>query len=229
MPQRQLSRQGFLPGGLLGFETPPPAKGLLAGAHVMDQLALASSPIPGIGDAMGLAADARMFMQQPETRTPLNFGLSALGLLPFVPGLATIRSVKNADYMGHHRPAPREGANTLDNLSDVYPKDIYSDPAAWRYYGHGENPAMDKASVEIVKRFANNPNAKVRVYRAVPKGVDKINEGDWVTINKDYAKSHGSSWVDDGDYRIIEMEVPANSLTTSGDSIHEWGYYPLKK
>ena len=47
--------------------------------------AVASAPIPGLGDALGLAADAQMFMNEPESRTPINFGLSALGLLPFVP------------------------------------------------------------------------------------------------------------------------------------------------
>jgi len=47
--------------------------------------ALASAPIPGVGDVFGIAADAQMFANEPDSRTPLNFGLSALGLLPLVP------------------------------------------------------------------------------------------------------------------------------------------------
>lgn len=60
--------------------------------HPMDKLALGTAPIPILGDVTGLAADARMFIQEPESRTPLNFGLSALGALPFVPAMsATVR------------------------------------------------------------------------------------------------------------------------------------------
>jgi hypothetical protein len=33
-----------------------------------------------------------MFSQEPESRTPLNFGLSALGALPFIPAAATIKA-----------------------------------------------------------------------------------------------------------------------------------------
>lgn len=63
--------------------------------HPMDKLALATAPIPILGDVTGLAADARMFTQEPESRTPLNFGLSALGALPFVPAVSAI--TKGAD------------------------------------------------------------------------------------------------------------------------------------
>jgi len=51
------------------------------------QAALGTMPIPFIGDALGLAADAEMFATEPESRTPFNFGLSALGMLPFIPGM----------------------------------------------------------------------------------------------------------------------------------------------
>jgi len=196
------------------------AKNAWGGMSGMDRAAMVTSPIPIVGDAIGAAADIKHLYNDPSF---LNAALAGLGLLPFVPSLGTIKSL---DYAGHHRPATREGANTLDNLTDVYPQDIYTDNRAWQYYGHGDNPAMDKASVDIVKRFRNNPEATVKVYRAVPVGVDKINPGDWVTINRQYANQHGSSWVNDGKYRIIEAEVPAKSLTTSGDSIHEWGYFP---
>jgi hypothetical protein len=51
-----------------------------------------------------------------------------------------------------------------------------------------------------------------------------INAGDWVTINKSYAVEHGRSQF--GRYRIISKTVPARTLHTFGDSIHEWGYNP---
>ena len=50
----------------------------------------------------------------------------------------------------------------------------------------------------------------------------KINNGDWVTINRQYAVEHGKGQL--GRYRILSKTVPASSLYTTGDSIHEWGY-----
>lgn len=56
----------------------------------------------------------------------------------------------------------------------------------------------------------------------------KINPGDWVTINRDYAKFHGDSWLKNG-YTILSKIVRADELFTSGDSVQEWGYYPRSK
>jgi hypothetical protein len=52
--------------------------------------------VPGIGqvgDLAGLADDARLFYQNPEMRTPANFGLSALGLLPLIPSMGMVKGV----------------------------------------------------------------------------------------------------------------------------------------
>jgi hypothetical protein len=40
-----------------------------------------------------LANDARLFYQNPEMRTPANFGLSALGLLPLIPSMGMVKGV----------------------------------------------------------------------------------------------------------------------------------------
>jgi len=52
----------------------------------------------------------------------------------------------------------------------------------------------------------------------------KINAGDWVTINPEYAKVHGKT--NFKKYKILTKTVKANTLYTYGDSIHEWGYNP---
>ena len=54
----------------------------------------------------------------------------------------------------------------------------------------------------------------------------KINPGDWVTINKQYAVSHGKTNLLN-DYKIITKVVPAKHLFTTGDSLHEFGYSPI--
>ena len=40
-----------------------------------------------VTDAIGLAGDIQMYKEHPEQRGPLNYSLSALGMLPFVPGM----------------------------------------------------------------------------------------------------------------------------------------------
>lgn len=67
-----------MPGGALNREVTP--QGLL------DATALATAPVPVVGDVAGLAADAKRMYDNPAERTPMNIGLSALGLLPFIPG-----------------------------------------------------------------------------------------------------------------------------------------------
>jgi len=51
----------------------------------LDGAAMATSPIPILGDLIGLGADAYRFATDPSSRTPANFGLAALGALPMVP------------------------------------------------------------------------------------------------------------------------------------------------
>jgi len=44
----------------------------------------------------------------------------------------------------------------------------------------GEYKDADLETISVMKAAAGNPDAEVTIYRAVPKGVTDINEGDWV-------------------------------------------------
>jgi hypothetical protein len=77
-----------MPGGALNPEVTP--QGLL------DSAALGTAPVPIVGDVLGLLADGKRLRDSPEERTLGNYGLSALGLLPFVPAMGTIKSVAKA-------------------------------------------------------------------------------------------------------------------------------------
>lgn len=133
----------------------------------------------------------------------------------------------NEDYRMEHQSPGREGNAPLSDLTgdgNIYPEDVYSNKAV-QYYGTGDN-VMDKQSFTKAKSYRGKPDAIVEVYRAVPKGVsDTINPGDWVTINRNYAKEHGESYFD-GNYDILSKKVRARDIFTNGDSIHEWGYEP---
>lgn len=134
------------------------------------------------------------------------------------------------DYRGSHTaPGPEFGAQLHDVTGggQMYPEDIYSAQGA-RLYGHGgPDVGMDKETMRIIQQMRNKPDEMVDIYRAVPNEADisTINPGDWVTINPNYAKQHGESNLPEG-YKILQQKVPAKSVWTNADSIHEYGYWP---
>jgi len=169
------------------------------------------------------------------------FALGLLGqasplLAPLTKGLPVGASIKNVgddllSYRGSHKaPSPDFGAplHDLTGGGQMYPADVYSAKAT-QFYGTGY-PKADKEAFDLAKRVRGNPDAEVTMYRAVPKdeNIKTINAGDWVTLSKDYAKTHGES-VLQGDYKIISQKVKAKELWTNADSIHEFGYQPQKK
>ena len=162
-------------------------------------------------------------------------GLNALGVLPFVPALGGMTKLAKGaeevatDYRMAHTAPNREFGAQLHDLSAIYPEDIYS-PNAARYYGGGGDTTwrqMDNNSVRIAQSFRGKPDADVTIYRAAPKDekITAINPGDWVTINKDYARTHGESNLPEG-YKIISQKVKAKDIWTNADSVHEYGYDP---
>jgi len=134
----------------------------------------------------------------------------------------------NLSYRGSHTaPGPDFGAplHDLTGGGQMYPADVYSAKAA-QYYGTGY-PKADKEAFALAHRVRGNPEAEVTMYRAVPKdeSITNINPGDWVTLSKDYAKTHGEA-VLENNYNILSQKVKAKDLWTNADSIHEFGYQP---
>ena len=136
------------------------------------------------------------------------------------------RVITEAEYRGAHTaPSVNYGAPGHD-LTEMYPDDIYG-PNGARYYGHSGDSRgrkQDNDTIAIIRSLRNNPDKKINIYRAVPKAVKDINPGDWVTINKDYAKEHGERHLDS--FRVLSKKVPAREIYTDGNSIHEWGWNP---
>ncbi len=61
-----------------------------------DKAAIATSPIPILGDAAGLYADAVNYINDPDSRNWLNYTLSAASVLPLVPSATQLRAAKQA-------------------------------------------------------------------------------------------------------------------------------------
>lgn len=181
--------------------------------------------------------------------------------------------VASNDYRMSHQAPGRDSGSPLHDLKDTYPEDFYS-PQGARYYGDGQ--PYDQESWRILVGLKGKPNAKVRIYRAVPyepstdekieelekalkyhlkygkppkefhgKSYDQIadlrdalkkepkkdarppdiNRGDWVSINKNYARDHGFSALQ-GKFKILSKLAKASDVFTDGNSIHEQGYDP---
>ncbi len=134
----------------------------------------------------------------------------------------------DADFdwrMDHKAPNSHDDtAHSLDQIDKCYGSDgsIYS-PHAVYYYGEGRR--YDNKAISVIRSARNNPDAMIKVYRAVPPDIKdtRVRNGDWVTTVKEYAEEHGYRSLDDN-YRIIENTVPAKYLYNNGDSINEYGY-----
>lgn len=130
----------------------------------------------------------------------------------------------DSSYKGSHTaPDASVYGATLDNLTGIMPKDVYTQQGK-SLYGLG-NRAVDHEWYMAALKAKGNPDAEVTIYRAVPKGVKEINSGDWVTTSKTYAKDHGENALN-GEYEIIAKKVKAKSLSTEGYP-YEFGYKDL--
>lgn len=150
--------------------------------------------------------------------------------LPVGMGIKNVGKIDDLSYRSSHTaPGPDFGAPLYDLTGggQMYPADVYSAKAV-QYYGTGY-PKADKEAFALAQRVRGSPDAEITMYRAVPKDekITAINAGDWVTLSKDYAKTHGESTLG-GDYKILSQKVKAKDLWTNADSIHEFGYQPSK-
>jgi hypothetical protein len=128
------------------------------------------------------------------------------------------------EYRGLHQPHIDPDEPRIHNMEKLFPEDVYTHP---HYYGHSGaqwgNPYEHEAYAQL-RKAQGNPEAKVRLWRAVPKDApDVINEGDWVTTSGAYARQHGQSNLSPG-YKVLRITAPAAHVVTGGNDVIEWGY-----
>ena len=137
-------------------------------------------------------------------------------------------NIDTSDYRMQHRPrGPMDDDPIrLDNLTRstkgdaVIPEDFYS-PQGLRYYAN-PNYKADVESFNLIQKLKGKPDAEVTIYRGVPKGIKDINEGNWVTLSKQYAKDHSSR--SSGD--VIKKKVKVKDIFWDGNDVNEFGYFP---
>jgi len=141
--------------------------------------------------------------------------------LPVGASVKPIGVIDTAVYQGSHKaPNAAVYGGTLDDLSKIMPADVYSSKGI-NLYGLGD-PKVDAEWFKAAYQAKNNPDKLITIYRAVPKGVKDINNGDWVTTSQTYAKMHGENTLN-GDYKILSNQVPAKTLSSEGYP-YEFGY-----
>lgn len=87
MPMYDDPEEGLFSGSLGENNTPRTTQ------DTLDGLAVATMFAPLVGDVTGLVADAYRLKNDPEERTPLNYGLMGLGMLPFVPNMGAAKGL----------------------------------------------------------------------------------------------------------------------------------------
>ncbi len=126
----------------------------------------------------------------------------------------------NGDYrVGHRAPTDDGYSASIDRLTQVFPADVYEHP---EYVGSGE---VDDETMAQLLKAKDNPDATVRIYRALPPGLDEINVADWVTLSEAYARQHAIQDDDEAnDWPIIHADVPVRTVFADGNDLAEFGY-----
>lgn len=130
------------------------------GLHPLDMVAASTAFAPIVGDIAGLAADVRRFAAEPETRTPMNIGLSALGLLPFVPGMFAGKRALTADKA---LLAQAEKMSGQGRTAD----EIWKETGWWVSTKEGPNPPGGEPRFEISDQPSRWQSKKMQLR---PKG-----------------------------------------------------------
>ena len=129
---------------------------------------------------------------------------------------------KKPEYGMSHRPS-YDGMPPAYNLleGETLPRDVYTHPDY--SISSGRIKSGDKAANEswdALQKIKGKPDAEITVYRA--GRADKLNNGDWVTFSKDYAKQSLEGDVE----KVYSFKVKAKDVIFAGDDINEFGYYP---
>jgi len=139
------------------------------------------------------------------------------------------------DYRMHHRPAgPDDDVGAPFHRADDVMPDVTGSNGPKYYDNHAVMPgrripyslSISAESFRQVRHAKDNPDAEVKIYRAVPKAEHGINSGDWVTPSRRYAEQHASSEATGKAWAVVSGTAKASELRGHGDDVNEWGYHP---
>lgn len=120
-----------------------------------------------------------------------------------------------------HKILKDEYGTTADDMTKGFAADLYTNP---EYYADMDDKSS-KESWKEIKRIKGNPEADVTIYRAVPKGVKAIEDGDWITLSKTYANLHGEHTMSESGFEVVSQKVKAKDVVWDGNDINEFAYF----
>jgi len=129
-----------------------------------------------------------------------------------------------------YRAVPDVNFDTKTKLKPLL--DIYNYYQQWHMFPMKNQiiyDLQDKYSIdnhsydEQQELILNDISTQINNLQSQTKKGHGISSGDWVTIDRNYAKLHGESNLG-GRYKIVSKTVPAKTLYTDGNDIFEWGY-----
>nr|WP_298688937.1 RNase A-like domain-containing protein [uncultured Dongia sp.] len=142
--------------------------------------------VPGAGDALGLGGDIQMYLNDPSKLTLGNAGMTALGILPFVPSVASsinkidealetaakveAKVANKADDAAGIARTDADAALTKSESEVLTPRFDPDDPAALDIYltrpirgnegrdGHVISKHVGKTKEELLARYTGEPH-----------------------------------------------------------------------
>jgi hypothetical protein len=124
-------------------------------------------------------------------------------------------SKRDNDYKMYDRP--KGGSNVIDIANGA---DGLVDQAKTK-----SGTVWEESRGILTKLKGAKPDDLITVYRTSPKG--ELNEGDWITLSKDYADFMAAS-KPAGLSKVHEYKVKAKDVQSGGEDITEFGYFPAK-
>jgi len=125
------------------------------------------------------------------------------------------------DYGINHRPT-EDGPRAHDLAEgDMMPTDVYDHPE-W-YSGMGKKIIAE--TMKQLRAAKGKADAILTIYRAGPVG--EMNPGDWVSLSKEYARTHADAQDPEG-FKVWESKVKAQDVRWAMDDLAEFGYFGEK-
>jgi hypothetical protein len=140
-------------------------------------------PVPVVSDAAGLLGDIQMYRERPETRGLLNYSMSGLGLLPFVPGALGV--------IGHAKAGGEiAAANGYFYKGGQFLPSTAAEPGRWKVEGKW----IKSGKAEIGPReYAHQPTPFSRSIYELIAGVSERDHSGQLQLRRGITDALGAS------------------------------------
>ena len=187
-----------------------------------DLAAIITSSVPIVGDVLGLAADADMYFRDPQSRTLLNYLLSAAGMVPLVPAASQVAKAAKAageepDLQFLHNTS-EEKLRRQEAMGGMPMPSIAVTRQDIPFEGFGDITLVGKPESFDPKANRSNVVYDADAYTVrAPRPVKQANKDAYKQLNEEFgdiAKKY-DGYMDDVKYELAEHETKSG-ISDSG-------------